>query len=97
MRPALRPTASTSWLSARTRSYFAYSIALIGTARGIVPRVPRLLGREAQRVAQHFGQVVPHEQRFVFVDGQARVLFVRRELEPDAALRDAVPGDEPAS
>ena len=43
--------------------------------QGIVPRVTRLLGREPQRVVQHLGEIVLHQQRLVFVDGQTGVLF----------------------
>ena len=52
------------------------------------------LGRESEWIPQHFGQVVVHQPRFVFVDGQAGVLLRQGQLQVHAALRDAVLFDE---
>ena len=49
----------------------------------------RLDPREAQRVAQHLDEVVLHQQRLVFVDGQADVALGRVDDEIDAGALDA--------
>jgi hypothetical protein len=56
--------------------------------------VLRLLCGEPQRVPEHFREVVPHQQRFVLVDGQARELLARTEAEAHAPLLDTVLADE---
>ena len=63
-------------------------------AQRVVDHVPRLDAREAQRVAEHVDEVVLHQQRFVFVDGQADVALGRIDDQVDAGALDAGAGDD---
>ena len=56
-----------------------------------------LFGGESKRVAQHFSEIVPHQQRFVFVDRQTRVALDRVEGDAQASGRDAGGSDELAN
>jgi hypothetical protein len=52
--------------------------------------VPGLLRHEPQGIPEHLGQIVTHQQRLVFIDGQSGVPLARRQREADTALGDAV-------
>ena len=57
---------------------------------GIVPRVLGLLSRKAERILQHFGKVVPHQQRFVLINGETGKLLAGTEAKTYSAFLDAV-------
>ena len=59
--------------------------------------MPSFFGGIAEGIGEDVRQVVPHEQRFVLVDGEAGMPLTRGEFEPHAPLCDTVPGDEGAT
>ena len=87
---------SNSWLNTRTMSYFAYSMVAVGNGARVGPGCCDAFSRhEAQRLAQHLGEVVPHQQRFVLVDRQPGLPFARgASVMLDAALGDVVARDQ---
>jgi hypothetical protein len=70
-------------------------LRVVERARGhrarVGQRVARLLGEEAQRVAQHLRQVVLHQQRLELVHRQRRVPLGRIEVDAKASLADSRP------
>ena len=54
------------------------------------PHVAPFFRCVAERVAQHVREIVPHQQRFVLVDGQPRLALAAGKLEPHAAAGHAV-------
>ena len=60
----------------------------------VVDHVARLDAREAHRVAEHVDEVVLHQQRLVFVDGQADVALRRIDDQVDARALDAGARDQ---
>src|SRR4051812_28308902 len=61
---------------------------------GVRKHVAPLLGHEPHRIADHVGEIVTHQERFVFIDRQSDLMLPGAETEADASLRDAVLRDQ---
>jgi hypothetical protein len=62
---------------------------LAGNRERILQGIPALDFCKAQRIAEHFRQIVLHQQRFVLVDREADVTLRRIDHDVDAAMAQA--------
>ena len=57
---------------------------------GVEQHMLALLGHESKGVAYHLGQIVPHQQGFVFIDGQTGMALVGCQADVNAAVDDLI-------